>query len=549
MTDRPHLQNYRQEYHPKVPVILHDLRKLKTEKFKKHPSSSSDVQALFPKTFGQPRLTFTIDHDHDKSALRIGVVFSGGQASGGHNVVSGIYDAIKCLHPESRLFGFLNGPAGIVNNKAIELTESSLENYRNQGGFDLIGSGRTKIETPDQFAGSVHTVSKLKLDGLVIIGGDDSNTNAALLAEHFLKEGIETRVIGVPKTIDGDLKNDQIEISFGFDTAVKTYSDIIGNIARDSLSAKKYYFFIKLMGRSASHIALECALQTHANLTLIGEEVEKNQQTFKQIVNLISDMICRRAEISKDYGVVLFPEGLIEFIPEFRSMIQELNSLSIHSESSKEERIQSAKDHLKSASKDCFESLPRLIQEQLVLDRDPHGNVQVSKIEIERLFIAAVQQELAARKKRGEYKGKFNAQPHFCGYEGRSCLPSNFDSQYCYALGHVAALLVDAGATGYMSCVKNLANPVEEWQICGIPLTSMIHMERRKGELKPVIRKALVDLNGHPFQAFLEMREQWQLNDDYRYPGPIQFFGPPEVNEAISLTLDLESQKLTSLLK
>ncbi|CCB91524.1 pyrophosphate--fructose 6-phosphate 1-phosphotransferase subunit beta [Waddlia chondrophila 2032/99] len=547
MKEHTALEEKRLEYIPKLPAILHDLRKLKTVNLKNSPGKASEISDFFPLTIGQTALTFTIDQDHEKTPLKVGVVLSGGQAAGGHNVITGLFDALKELHSKSQLFGFLNGPSGIVNNQTIELTEEILHSYRNQGGFDLIGAGRTKIETNEQFQGTLHTVKALDLDGIVIIGGDDSNTNAALLAEFFMKEGVRTRVIGVPKTIDGDLKNAYIDLSFGFDTAVKTYSGIIGNIARDSLSAKKYYFFIKLMGRSASHIALECALQTHANYTLIGEEINEEKATFQQITNRLSDVICRRAELSKHYGVILIPEGLIEFIPEFRTLIAELNEIKIDSELSKDERIQLAMRSISSESLECYKSLPRLIQEQLMLDRDPHGNVQVSKIETERLFIEAVKQELKRRKEKGEYTGSFNAQPHFCGYEGRSCLPSNFDSQYCYALGHVAALLIDANATGYMSCVKNLSRPIEEWQICGIPLTSMIHKEMRKGKLKPVIAKALVDLQGAPFQYFKKKRLQWEDEDDYRYPGPVQFFGPSEITDAVTLTLEL-SQNTEAIL-
>ncbi len=546
MKDLTPLQEERLDFAPKLPAILQNLSSLKTEKLGSRTAADPEISDLFPKTNGQPGLTFTIDHVHEKSALKVGVVLSGGQAAGGHNVITGLFDALKELNPASRLYGFLNGPAGIIENETIELTDELVRSYRNQGGFDMIGAGRTKIETEEQFQGALATAKSLDLDGIVIIGGDDSNTNAALLAEFFINEGVKTRVIGVPKTIDGDLKNFQIEISFGFDTASKTYSDIIGNIARDSLSAKKYYFFIKLMGRSASHIALECALQTHANYTFIGEEVEKENRTFKQLVDSLATMICQRADEGKNYGVVLIPEGLIEFVPEFKTLISELNQLTIDSAMNRENRILFAKQNISKASLECYESLPRLIQEQLVLDRDPHGNVQVSKIETERLFIEAVRQELKKRKEKGEYSGSFNAQPQFCGYEGRSCLPSNFDSQYCYALGHVAALLIDANATGYMACVKNLSHPVEEWQICGVPLTSMIHKEMRKGKLKPVIKKALVDLQGSPFQTFRDHREQWMFADDYRYPGSIQFFGPPEITDAITLTLEYESQNFTS---
>lgn len=545
MSEITHLQSCRQKYIPKLPVILHDIKKLKIETLRSPTKNTADLQRIFPKTLKQPKLTFTIDYDHEKNPLNIGVVLSGGQAAGGHNVITGIFDALKSLHPESTLYGFLNGPDGIVNNSTIELTASLLQRYRNQGGFDLIGAGRTKIETAEQFKSTCETVTALDLDGLVVIGGDDSNTNAALLAEHFLSKNIKTRVIGVPKTIDGDLKNEDIEISFGFDTATKTFSDIIGNLARDSLSAKKYYFFIKIMGRSASHVALECALQTHPNLTLISEEIEHENKSFRQLVEEICDLITLRSEIGKNYGVIVIPEGTIEFIQEFKVLIQKLNEIKIDPDSSKEFRIEQTIS-LNVDAKKSFDSLPVSIQEQLLLDRDPHGNVQVSKIETERLFIEAVELELQKRREEGSYSGKFSPQPLFCGYEGRSCLPSNFDANYCYALGHVAALLVDSGKTGYMCCVKNLSRPVDEWQICGISIVTMIHMENRKGKLKPVIQKALVDLNGAPFKAFKAMRSDWIENDEYRFPGPIQFFGPADISDAVTFTLDYESQKISS---
>lgn len=546
MTVFTHLQKERQKFQTKLPQILKDVARLKAAATTKEAETNTELKELFPRTLGQSKLTFIEAEGIDHKPIKIGVVLSGGQAAGGHNVITGIYDAIKKFHPESSLYGFLNGPAGIVNNDHIELTEDLLSKYRNQGGFDIIGAGRTKIETPQQFEGAANTAIALQLDGLVIIGGDDSNTNAALLAEYYLANDISTRVVGVPKTIDGDLKNAEVEISFGFDTATKTFAETIGSILRDSLSAKKYYFFVKLMGRSASHIALECALQTHPNLTFIGEEIAEKGKTLRDITNNICDVICQRAEQEKDYGVILIPEGIIEFIPEFNTLITELNRLSIDSKSQSHERISYARENLSDSSKCCFDSIPIEIQAQLLLERDPHGNVQVSKIETERLFVQSVKNELSKRKSEGSYKGKFSAQPLFCGYEGRSCYPSNFDSQYCYALGYVAALLVDGGATGYMSCIKNLAHPVEEWEIVGIPLTSMIHMEERKGKIKPVIKKALVDLKGNPFAIFEEQRDYWALHDDYRYPGPIQFFGPSEIVNNITLTLEYESQKLVS---
>ncbi|NGX43051.1 MAG: Pyrophosphate--fructose 6-phosphate 1-phosphotransferase [Chlamydiae bacterium] len=546
MSEYSHLQKQRQNFQPKLPRILRDIKNLQAKPVEGEHTTNPEVAKLFPKTMGQPKLEFAVGSEQPHQVLRVGVVLSGGQAAGGHNVITGLFDAMKEIHPESRLFGFLNGPSGITDNDHIELTEDLLAVYRNQGGFDLIGAGRTKIETSEQFQQAVNTVKELQLDGLVIIGGDDSNTNAALLAEHFEENGVSTRVVGVPKTIDGDLKNEEIEISFGFDTATKTFSETIGSILRDSLSAKKYYFFIKLMGRSASHIALECALQTHPNLTLIGEEVAAEQQTLQELTNQVCDLICSRADEGKNYGAILIPEGIIEFIPEMKILIQELNRLKIDKALSKEEKITFAEQQLSSASKKCFDYIPKDIQAQLLLDRDPHGNVQVSKIETERLFIEAVKQELKKRKSSGTYVGKFSAQPLFCGYEGRSCYPSNFDAQYCYALGYVVTLLIDSGATGYMSCVQNLSGPVEDWHITGIPLASMIHMEERKGKMKPVIQKALVDLDGTPFRIFKEQREIWGKKDEYRYPGPIQFSGSPEITDVTTLTLEYEHQRFAS---
>lgn len=527
------LPQLRLKYQSPLPRQLEEIKNLSTQPKKGERKVSEEILQRFPKTGSQNSLEF-IEKTSSHDPLKIGVVFSGGQASGGHNVIAGLFDAMHKLNPDSTLIGFLNGPDGIIKNKTIALDAVKIDLYRNQGGFDLIGSGRTKIETPEQFSAAENSMRQHNLDGLVIIGGDDSNTNAALLAEYFLDRNCKTSVIGVPKTIDGDLKNEQIECSFGFDSACKTYAEIIGNILRDSLSAKKYYFFIKLMGRSASHIALECAFQTHANLTLIGEEVEANNWTIASITQMIADMIVERSSKGKDYGVVLIPEGIVEFIPEVKALIKELNTLLATPSISADE----VKKKLSPASLHCFEMLPALVQSQLLMERDPHGNVQVTKIETERLFIETVQQELS---KRQNYRGKFSAQPLFCGYEGRSCLPSNFDAHYCYALGHVAALLIDSKATGYMSIIEDLHRPVSEWKIGGIPIIQMMHMEERKGKLKPVIAKALVDLNGKPFQKFKALRQDWLLQDDYRYPGPIQFFGPKELTDAITFTLTLEN--------
>ena len=540
------LQKLRMEYQPPLPDHLKNIDALSFVP-NKMPAASS-LAAIFPKTYQQPMIHFHKDNSQKHKPLRVGFVFSGGQAAGGHNVASGLFDALKKLNRDSLLFGFLDGPKGIIENKYHEITAEMLAPYRNQGGFDLIGSGRTKIETDEQFAASAKTVTDLKLDGLVVIGGDDSNTNAALLAEYFLQKGIQTKVAGVPKTIDGDLKNEYIEIPFGFDSATKTYSEIIGNILIDALSAKKYTFFIKLMGRTASHIALECALKTQPNLTFIGEEVEAQKKTVQDITNTIADLIIERARAGKDYGVILIPEGLIEFIPECKILIQELNTLLAPEEahakqleafSSSKEKIAYFLNLLSKESQQCFLSLPDDIQVQLLLDRDPHGNVQVSKIDTERLFIVTVKKELKRLEKETNFKVKFSAQPLFCGYEGRACLPSNFDSQYCYALGHVATLLINGGATGYLACIQKLDGPTSQWEISGIPLVSMIHLEERQGKKKPVIKKALVDLKGKHFQHFKQQRQQWRLRDEYQNPGPIQFFGPDDVTNSKPITLIL----------
>lgn len=519
------LQKLRREYCIPIPDILQDL---KTVNFIKGEiaESTKDAESLkhfFQKTYGQPIVHGKKGSNRKLKPLKIGVVFSGGQAAGGHNVIAGLFDAIQCLDAKSRLFGFLNGPSGIINNQHKELTQDIIAFYKNQGGFDLIGSGRTKIETEDQLKSSLSTVQILQLDGLVIIGGDDSNTNAAILAEYFLKNGCPAKVVGVPKTIDGDLKNSCVRLSFGFDTACKSYSEMIGNIARDALSSKKYYHFIKLMGRSASHITLECALKTAPNYAWISEEVALKKITLKQIGETMIDLIEKRERQGKSYGVILIPEGLIEFIPEVGSLIKELNNLgersNVHEKLSKEARS-------------CFEILPLDIQEQLLFDRDAHGNVQVSLIETEKLLTEMIKKN---------YKDKFNPIHHFFGYEGRSGFPSNFDCQYCYALGLVSALLIDEGMTGYMCFIQNLDKSIEKWQIGGIPLTTLMHLEERKGKIKPVIQKALVDLNAQPFKLFASRRERWALEDHYGFPGPIQFFGDKILTDHIPLSLSYDS--------
>lgn len=534
---RTALQNARQGCLPVLPLLLRDLTHLALSQSEKQVRKKEEIDALFPLTFGQPILQGHKGAPRTLKPLKGGVVFSGGQAAGGHNVIVGIFDSLKQLDRQSRLFGFLDGPGGIVAGKHKELTAEFLAPFRNQGGFDMIGSGREKIETEEQLLSVLSVVNKMQLDGLVIIGGDDSNTNAAILAEYFLKNHCTTKVIGVPKTIDGDLKNPYVATSFGFDTACKIYCEMIANIAKDSISAKKYYHFIKLMGRSASHVALECALATCPNLTLIGEEVAAKKLTLSQVTCEIADLICRRAELGKNYGVILVPEGLIEFIPEIGALIKELNVV-LADEPLLTVQQMSAK--LSSSSRSCFASLPEKIQQQLLLHRDPHGNVQVSLVETERLLMETVAQELEARRKKGSYQGKFSALQHFLGYEGRAGFPSNFDCNYCYALGFTATLLIDEGVTGYMTAISKLTKPPEEWGISAVPLTSLMHIEMRKGKKRPVIQKALVDLSGRPFAYFQQHRERWKLEDAYRYPGPIQFYGSPDLTDQVPLTLILE---------
>ena len=513
-------------------------------------ADQDEIKALFPNTYGLPELTFEKDVQAgskrvpDKETINVGVILSGGQAPGGHNVISGLFDGIKALNKNNRLYGFLMGPGGLVDHKYMELTKEIIDDYRNTGGFDIIGSGRTKLEKPEQFEKGLVILKQLNIKALVIIGGDDSNTNAAILAEYYKANGSGIQVIGCPKTIDGDLKNELIETSFGFDTATKVYSEVIGNIQRDCNSAKKYWHFIKLMGRSASHIALECALQTQPNVCIISEEVEAKALTLNDIVNDIAGIVARRAADGNNFGTVLIPEGLIEFIPAMKALIAELNDLlAAHPEFAALDAAAQRAFVLENLSKEnatSFESLPAGVARQLTLDRDPHGNVQVSLIETEKLLSEMVGRRLKEMKENGEYVGKFSALHHFFGYEGRCADPSNFDADYCYALGFNASMLVRSGATGYMSSVRNLANPSIQWQAGGIPITMMMNIERRHGENKPVIRKALVDLNGKPFAVFAQNREMWARETCYLYPGPIQYFGPDEVCDRTSRTLFYE---------
>jgi len=518
----------------------------------------SELKAIFPNTYGKPIVSFASNASgasgkkngpQKKDALTVGVILSGGQAPGGHNVIAGLFDGLKKVNKDSRLIGFLGGPSGILKSKYIEITEEYLAAYRNTGGFDIIGSGRTKLETEEQFAECARVLGSLAVGALVVIGGDDSNTNAAVLAEYFLREKKPIQVIGVPKTIDGDLKNAQIEVSFGFDTACKVYSELIGNIARDANSAKKYWHFIKLMGRSASHIALECALQTQPNVCLIGEEVESRRMTLMDITEQICGTILKRSENGAEFGIVLIPEGLVEFVPEMRSLITEINEiLAEHGEyfaslSGFTEESEFINPKLSRDASWTFSSLPWSIQRQLLMDRDPHGNVQVSRIETEKLVVELVDHRLSELASKGEYKGNFSPQCHFFGYEGRCAAPSNFDADYCYALGTTAVLLVNFGFTGYMSNVRDLSSGTKGMTAGGIPLTMMMNLEQRHGKKKPVIKKALVDLDGKPFAAFKSKRDEWALATRYRHPGPIQYFGPPSLTDVSPMTLQLERGK------
>ncbi|MDR0998210.1 MAG: diphosphate--fructose-6-phosphate 1-phosphotransferase [Treponema sp.] len=546
------LQKARYAYQPKLPPSLsQDIAGIGIEFGSPTESVADqrDLKELFKNTYGKPIATFAKGSLSDiKRKLNVGVILSGGQAPGGHNVIAGIFDGLKKGNPESKLYGFLGGPSGLIGNKSVEITASFIDGYRNTGGFDMIGSGRTKIETPEQFAASLKTAATLRLNAVVIIGGDDSNTNAALLAEYFLEQGSEIQVIGCPKTIDGDLKNKYIEASFGFDTACKTYSELIGNICRDANSAKKYWHFVKLMGRAASHIALECALQTQPNICLVSEEVEAKGLSLEQVVNHICDSVVRRAENGENFGVVLIPEGLVEFIPEMKVLIQELNDV-IAAASREFAGLGSFADQLdwlgKQISPQSYKlirSLPPDIAREFLMDRDPHGNVQVSRIETEKLLIGMVEKELGALKEQNIYKGKFSALGHFFGYEGRCAFPSNFDADYCYSLGFSAFVLIASGLTGYLSSVRNLSAPADQWTAGGVPLTMMMHMEQRHGSKKPVIRKALVELGGEPFKAFDAVRDTWAVKTSFLFPGAIQYFGPPEVSDLTTKTLKLEHQ-------
>ncbi len=542
------LQIARSAYLPKLPKALQGAVKIKEGEPTQSVDNQKEIKELFPNTYGMPVVEFIPSETKNNCKMNVGVILSGGQAPGGHNVITGLFDQIKKINPENRLYGFILGPGGLVDHNYMELTKEIVDEYRNTGGFDMIGSGRTKLEKVDQFEKGLEIIKKLDIQAIVIIGGDDSNTNACVLAEYYAAKKYGVQVIGCPKTIDGDLKNSQIETSFGFDTATKTYAELIGNIERDCNSARKYWHFIKVMGRSASHIALECALQCQPNICLISEEVEKKNMTLNQIVDQLCEAIAYRAEQGKNFGTVIIPEGLIEFIPAIGRLIQELNDLlathgSEYKDLEKEEQRRYIISHLSKENAATFETLPKGVARQLSLDRDPHGNVQVSLIETEKLLSDMCEARLEQWKKDGKYVGKFAAQYHFFGYEGRCAAPSNFDADYCYALGTSAAQLIANGKTGYMAIVKNTTAPSDEWIAGGVPITMMMNIERRNGENKPVIRKALVELDGKPFKTFAAMRDRWAKETDYVYPGPIQYWGPTDVCDKPTMTLELEQSK------
>ncbi len=545
------LQVERLQYTPKLPGMLRAGISEITVKEGAPTQSVADqdkIAALFPNTYGKNEITFVKGANTSAAKKQVvGVILSGGQAPGGHNVVCGLYDALKATDKENVLLGFKNGPSGLIEDDCLEFTDEYINEFRNTGGFDIIGSGRTKIETEEQYKASAETAKKHGLTALVIIGGDDSNTNAAVLAEYFAANNLGVQVIGCPKTIDGDLKNDDIECSFGFDTATKTYSELIGNIERDANSAKKYWHFIKVMGRSASHVALECALETQPNICLIGEEVAAKKQSLSEIADYIADSVVARAAKGMNFGVAIIPEGIVEFVPEFGTLIKEINELLAGEKTAEFNALPSwsdkyafIKNGLTEASFKVFDILPEGIQKQLFLERDPHGNVQVSLIESEKLFSELVANKLEERRKAGTYNGSFKTLHHFFGYEGRCAFPSNFDADYCYSLGYNAFMLIQYGYTGYLSKISNLSKPADQWVAGGMPITKMMNMERRNGEDKPVIRKALVELDGAPFKYFAEHRAEWAVNTDYTYPGAIQYYGPSSVCDLTTRTLALE---------
>ena len=543
------LQVARAAYQPKLPQALKGAVVAVEGAATQSVGNQEEIKAMFPNTYGMPVITFEAGEQKPMEAFNVGIILSGGQAPGGHNVISGLYDGVKSLNPNSKLYGFLMGPGGLVDHKYVEFNDECIDEYRNTGGFDIIGSGRTKLEKEAQFESGIEILRELGIKALVIIGGDDSNTNACVLAEYYAAKKYGVQVIGCPKTIDGDLKNDQIETSFGFDTACKTYSELIGNIQRDCNSARKYWHFIKLMGRSASHIALECALQTQPNVCLVSEEVEQKNMSLDDVVTYIANIVAARAAEGNNFGTVLIPEGLIEFIPAIKKLIAELNEVLTDPATGEsrefanaEEQIAFVKSNIAPENLAILESLPADVARQLCLDRDPHGNVQVSLIETEKLLSRMVATKLDAWKKEGKFNGKFSAQHHFFGYEGRCAAPSNYDADYCYSLGYNASRLIANGKTGYMSIIKNTTAPAAEWIAGGVPITMMMNMERRNGAMKPVIRKALVELDGAPFKFFAAHREEWAKNTCYVYPGPIQYWGPTEVCDQCTKTLALEKE-------
>ena len=541
------LQKARAAYQPKLPKALQGPVKAVEGAATQSVGNQAEIKELFPNTYGMPVITFQPGEPVALEPFNVGIILSGGQAPGGHNVISGLFDGVKSLNPANKLYGFILGPGGLVDHKYMEITPELMDQYRNTGGFDIIGSGRTKLEEEDQFEKGIQILRELKIKALVIIGGDDSNTNACVLAEYYAAKKYGVQVIGCPKTIDGDLKNEQIETSFGFDTACKTYSELIGNIQRDCNSARKYWHFIKVMGRSASHIALECALQCQPNICLVSEEVEAKAMSLDDVVTYIATAVAKRAEDGNNFGTVVIPEGIIEFIPAIKKLIAELNDVlalpEAQSINSGNEQIEFVKRHLSKENLNVFKSLPSDVAAQLALDRDPHGNVQVSLIETEKLLSRMVADKLAIWKHQGKYVGKFGTQHHFFGYEGRCAAPSNYDADYCYSLGYNASRLIANGKTGYMSVSKNTTSPAAEWIAGGVPITMMMNLEKRNGKMKPVIRKALVELDGAPFKYFAAHRDEWARETAYVYPGPIQYWGPTEVCDQPTITLKLEQAK------
>ena len=543
------LQIARAAYQPKLPKALKGFVQVKEGAATQSVADQEAIKELFPNTYGMPLIQFVESASETSfSPVNVGVILSGGQAPGGHNVISGLFDGIKKLNADSKLYGFILGPGGLVDHNYMELTADIIDEYRNTGGFDIIGSGRTKLEKEEQFDKGYEILKQLGIKALVIIGGDDSNTNACVLAEYYAAKKYGVQVIGCPKTIDGDLKNEMIETSFGFDTACKVYSEVIGNIQRDCNSARKYWHFIKLMGRSASHIALECALQVQPNVCIVSEEVEANDMSLDDVVTYIAQIVANRAAQGNNFGTVLIPQGLIEFIPAMKRLISELNDfLAANAEEFSHIKKSHQRDYiiskLSKANADIYASLPEGVARQLTLDRDPHGNVQVSLIETEKLLSEMVATKLAQWKAEGKFVGKFASQHHFFGYEGRCAAPSNYDADYCYSLGYTASMLIADGKTGYMSSVRNTTAPADQWIAGGVPITMMMNMERRHGEMKPVIQKALVKLDGAPFKAFVAQRDKWAIETAYVYPGPIQYFGPTEVCDQPTKTLQLEQAK------